>query len=291
MASRTLNHLIEDESRQYFRSLLPKVWVYRDKTEDYGIDSEVEIFDKKGNPTGLVFWVQLKGTSSKDVKNIQNFTFKNEKLDQFRNYEIPVLIVRYSTFTNTLYARWAKSIFRLNREKKSTKVTFFDDSIWNDETPEQIINYLGRQTFIKQGKVRFPIKTFLKRRSSDLSSTVSYSNLVLVKNAIANYSNYFTLSSEEPDSLLQIIIENKQIVFSFTDLAFSSLGLNFDQTSYRLDDETVKFILITFSSSLFELARTDLGSSVFFTNDLFTIAKKSPTYFFHFVPHWEFRQN
>ena len=71
MGQRTRNHLIEDESRLFFKKSLPKFWVCRDKNDDYGIDCEVEIFDNKGNSTGLVFWVQLKGTDSDKNKTIK----------------------------------------------------------------------------------------------------------------------------------------------------------------------------------------------------------------------------
>ena len=83
MGQRTRNHLIEDESRLFFKKSLPKFWVCRDKNDDYGIDCEVEIFDNKGNSTGLVFWVQLKGTDSDKNKTIKSISFKNEKIIQF----------------------------------------------------------------------------------------------------------------------------------------------------------------------------------------------------------------
>lgn len=259
--------------------------VYRDKGEDYGIDSEIEIFDDNGNTTGLVFWVQLKGTASNERKVIQNFIFKNDKLDQFKNYDIPVLIVRYSTSNKALYIRWAKSVFRLNREAKGTKVTFFDHDIWTNKTTDNIFSYLNRQIEIKQGKVRLPVKTFISRTPTEFNANIPYSNLVLVKNYISSKTNYFNLTNDENDSLLQIRVENKQMIFSFTDVTFSSLGLDYDHKSPQLDEDVLKHILLTFSSSLFELHKNDLGNIVFFNNDLFSLAKLDPIYLRYFLPH------
>lgn len=285
MGSRTQNHIIEEESRLFFRSLLPKVWVYRDKTEDYGIDSEVELFDENGNSTGLVFWVQLKGTASKDKKVIQQFSFKNEKLDQFKDYDIPVLIVRYSSINKTIHFRWAKSIYQLNRKASSTKIAFLEQDCWNDGTPKQLENYLRRQKAIDQGATRFPIKTFIHRRPVELDTSVPYSNLVLLKNYITNKPNYFSLTNDESDSLLQINIEQRQIVFSHTDLAFASLGMDFSKLSTKVDKNILNYILITFCASLFELGRRDLGSIVFFGEELFPVAKKVPSYLADLLPH------
>ena len=60
MGVRTRNHILEDKSRNIFNEIIPEKWVVRDKGKDYGIDCEVEIFDDYGNPTGIVFYVQLK---------------------------------------------------------------------------------------------------------------------------------------------------------------------------------------------------------------------------------------
>ncbi|TKC08383.1 DUF4365 domain-containing protein [Pedobacter polaris] len=285
MGSRTQNHIIEEESRLFFKSLLPSMWVCRDKSEDYGIDCEVEIFDEKGNLTGLVFWVQLKGTASNDIKVTQQFSFKNEKLDQFRNYNLPVLIARYSSMNKTIFFRWANSVYRLNREGKNTKISFLDQDEWDKSTPEKIKNYLCRQKTISQGGIRFPIKTFLQRRPLDLSSTVPYSNLVLIKNYISAKSNYFTITNDESDALLQINIEQQQIVFSFTDLAFATLGLDFSTLSTTREDNILKYIMVTFCASLFELHRKDLGSAVFFNEDLFPTASQVPSYLSDLLPH------
>jgi tetratricopeptide (TPR) repeat protein len=285
MGARTQNHIIEEESRLFFKSLLPGMWVCRDKSEDYGIDCEVEIFDEKGNPTALVFWVQLKGTASKETKVIQQFSFKNEKLDQLRKYNLPVLIARYSTINKTIFFRWAKSVYQLNRDGKSTKVLFLDQDEWDIDTPDKIKNYLYKQNIITQGGLRFPIKTFLQRRASSFGSTVPYSNLVLIKNYTSVKSNYFTITNEECDALLQINIEQQQIVFSFTDLAFATLGLDFSILSAKIESDVSKYIMVTFCASLFELHRKDLGSTVFLNENLFPIVSQVPSYLSDLLPH------
>ena len=90
MGSRIRSHILEDESRIQLRVVLPKEWVLRDKTIDYGIDCEVEIFDVNGNPTGSVFWVQLKATDSKSKKTQRSFRINKSKLQQLMSYQIPV---------------------------------------------------------------------------------------------------------------------------------------------------------------------------------------------------------
>ncbi|UBZ13493.1 DUF4365 domain-containing protein [Flagellimonas marinaquae] len=67
MRSRT--HILEEESLLELKKILPIEWVIREKPKDYGIDIEVEIFTSKGEYTGIVFWIQLKATDSKQFKS------------------------------------------------------------------------------------------------------------------------------------------------------------------------------------------------------------------------------
>jgi len=65
MPKRPRQHQQEDSSKAIFIQKMPKHWVVREKSHDYGIDLEVEIFDKNDNATGLLFLVQMKSTSTK----------------------------------------------------------------------------------------------------------------------------------------------------------------------------------------------------------------------------------
>jgi hypothetical protein len=69
--SRTRAHELETESEAAFRAAIPSRWVFRRKSDDYGIDGEVEIFDLNGKATGHLVLVQLKATDESDPVNAQ----------------------------------------------------------------------------------------------------------------------------------------------------------------------------------------------------------------------------
>ena len=96
MPKRPKQHRLEDNSRIRFQEVLPEMWVYRDKDKDYGIDAEVELFDNDENAQGLVFWVQLKATESKEKSSILSIDLEIDTLKYYKSLEIPVLLVRYS---------------------------------------------------------------------------------------------------------------------------------------------------------------------------------------------------
>lgn len=69
---RTDPHKIETKSKDIFRCIVNSNEycdaLVRDITEnDYGIDFIVELFENK-NPTGMISYIQLKGTNKKTVR-------------------------------------------------------------------------------------------------------------------------------------------------------------------------------------------------------------------------------
>jgi len=283
MGARTHNHILEDESRHFFKGLLPRDWVYRDKHGDYGIDCEVELFDEKGNASGLVFWVQLKATSSAAEKTIRNVSLKNDKIDQYRSYELPVLIVRYSSAKKLCYFRWASSVVRPHLGGSSTTLYFSDENVWTAQSAMHILSYLKKQNRMAKGILSFPISTFIKRVPTKISAQIPYSRITFLKRIVSSYPKYFSITNVEDESSLQLLIEEEQLIFSLTDLAFSGIG--FEKVFIEEGDELIthKSVLLSFSLALMNLGRIDLGAAVFFDQGLFTFAALDPVYLINFL--------
>ena len=69
---RPIQHQIDDLACQQFKQCLPRQWVIRAQSHDYGIDGEVEVFKSANDQdvadsTGTIFKVQIKGTQSASV--------------------------------------------------------------------------------------------------------------------------------------------------------------------------------------------------------------------------------
>lgn len=271
MAKRTRNHILEDESRLFFKKSLPDSWVCRDKTDDYGIDCEVEIFNKNGLTTGLVFWVQLKGTDEVDEKKIKKITFNKDKIRQFIDYDIPVLIVRYSSHRTVQFVKWAKSI-RINKNvTESFGVQFYESELWSEDTNVIIKSYLENQNFIKRGMVRFPIRTSIFRVEYDSIDEIPYFNVSTVKQCLSSQSKYFILTSDPNESSLQIKVGKNFVLTSFTDLALASMSLTFDDIETEHIEKLTKYILITVCHTLYDIGKNNIAEEIIFENDLLSI--------------------
>ncbi|MDD3535035.1 MAG: DUF4365 domain-containing protein [Candidatus Cloacimonetes bacterium] len=83
MQKRTKEHILEDKSKNVFRTLLPENWLFREKSHDYGIDGEIEIFDTDNKTTGLMFYIQLKATDSKGKNTIHKIRMKSDTIRYF----------------------------------------------------------------------------------------------------------------------------------------------------------------------------------------------------------------
>lgn len=134
MPKRHNNHQIEDASRRQFDRMLPDEWVSRPKSSDYGTDLEVEIFEPDGTATGLMFYVQLRGTD--DTKKETSTTLSLEQLRYFQQLDVPTLLVRFCRPTSKFHYKWHIEIHPTPKQEtqESLTVNFSGNQKWNNDT-------------------------------------------------------------------------------------------------------------------------------------------------------------
>lgn len=131
MPKRSTSHVLESLSRDAFARLLhgPLGWVVRDIVEDYGIDVEVEIFDRDATATGLTFKAQLKGMEAPDHIG----PFRDIKFDHLRYWgrlDVPVLLVAYVRETDRVYGRWIHELdVDVSSQNTTVRVRFEDEHL------------------------------------------------------------------------------------------------------------------------------------------------------------------
>jgi len=266
---RTRSHIIEDESRVEFRRILPKYWVCRDKNNDYGIDNEVEIFSTKGNPTGKLFWVQLKATDSEDISVIKSLTLPRSKIIQFNNYDIPVLLARYSTKKRKFYIRWAKSIdLSLHKEtKKTIKISLADTDSWGDHTASNIEKYITIVSKIRKGYLSFPISVFLEV-DENVTSIPARLTLSKLRKELAKYSLWVVEAYDTFDSVCCVKISN-EIKVDFHNQSVTFLKIKNEKESDFNYNDLCTSILIGMSICLANLGQNELSNAIIFKASLF----------------------
>ncbi|MEI6950263.1 DUF4365 domain-containing protein [Paraflavisolibacter sp. H34] len=108
---RVFQHIMEDDSYQLIKKLLPKEWVIREfNRPDYGIDLVIELFDKVdeqySETLGEFIYVQVKSVKSIEIAkekifNVGNVAKGSWREDKSEYAEIDV--VKYVFDTNSLY--------------------------------------------------------------------------------------------------------------------------------------------------------------------------------------------
>lgn len=188
MPIRPRPHQLEEISRRRFRESIPPTWVVREKSDDYGIDVEVEIFE--GNKaTGLIFYVQLKATDDSGKK--QKISMKTSTLDYFRNLDVKTIIARYCSSDDTIFWRWSDHIPETQDEKKSLTLHFKDDDQWDSDSPEQIKNSLIHWRRVKNHPVNAPVSISLDL--DDLAASKRQPFIAMCRQIVSE-SNALTLS-------------------------------------------------------------------------------------------------
>lgn len=164
MPIRHITHQIEDASRRKFDTLLPDAWVSRPKVSDYGTDLEVEIFEEDGSATGLMFYVQLRGTDDPEKETTTRLSIN--QLHYFRQLSVPTLLVRFCRPTGAFYCKWHYEIHTTPKQEQQKSITihFSDEQRWTDETLKciatdlKVARYAARMP--NNGRVSVSIDTF-----------------------------------------------------------------------------------------------------------------------------------
>lgn len=164
MPRRPTKHQLEDISRAQFKLTLPREWLFRDVTPDYGIDGEVEVFDNSGHSTGLSFLVQLKASEREQVSSRRRISLKKSQLMYYKQRLPPVLLVRYDHVQKCFFAKWAGQIDLYNAKPnaKTFSVFFQTSEEWTSGTPAAILNDLRRYRKLLFGRIDLPIKIKLQ---------------------------------------------------------------------------------------------------------------------------------
>jgi hypothetical protein len=100
-------HEINRDGKRLLREILePLGWVVNDVQEDYGIDSNVQIFNEK-TPTGAWFHVQLKSSASSDYSADRSFVSQPLSIDHARHFALevsqPVLLIHADVVSKNFF--------------------------------------------------------------------------------------------------------------------------------------------------------------------------------------------
>lgn len=276
MAKRIRTHILEDESRTAFMQILPPEWVYRDKDKDYGIDCEVEIFEKNGNSTGIMFFVQLKATDSLNDNNKLKISFALSKINQFYSYELPVLIVRYISSEKSFYIKWANEITIFDKSKKVINVEFTEKNRWNENTSENIRGYLDKISVIKNRKLNFPIPIYILNES--LGSKKNNPRILIsnLRSELNQYDKFIVNCKYQDNTLLTIELHKNYILVNLNTLGKSRLNINLDRINLSTNffRYLAQVILINIGICLSQIGYDSLCVDLIFRAKLFEVIKK-----------------
>ena len=130
---RPRQHVMEEESEQLLKNLLPSHWLVRKIDKDYGVDYEIEIVDET-IVTGKRIWVQLKSKETCEVKIIKN----GEKFNNYISFQLPIKYAKYAFkcgFPLLLFLAdlSCKKIFYVNIRDEITENIFPRKPDWDEQ--------------------------------------------------------------------------------------------------------------------------------------------------------------
>jgi tetratricopeptide (TPR) repeat protein len=269
MPKRVNQHEIEDISRAKFQLALPRKWVFRDKAKDYGIDGEVELFDNLKNPSGLVFWVQLKATESKEKARKLNVDFSIESLNYYRTLDIPVLLVRYSDHDDEIYTKWIHNVdlYYAKKNAKTIRINLSETDKWNDATHHIIEEYLKRIRKLKSGSFGLPIPLSIQINEEKVNNISKGILLTQIRKNLQQYTDFVTLTDNQDSSIIASL-SKKRLKINISELS----GCTFHKINLRTEENfsvgITKDIILGTAVGLIQLRQAEYGGRIIFENEL-----------------------
>lgn len=285
MPKRPKQHRLEDKSRIKFQDILPEMWVYRDKDKDYGIDAEIELFDKDEKAQGIVFYAQLKATESKKASTILNVSFNIDTLRYYKKLEIPVLLVRYSEFNDSIYVKWIDNVdlFFAKKDAKTIRIRLSEENLWNSDSSREIEKRLKNIRKLKSGHFNFPIPYTINIKSQKVNNFPKASLSTEIKKELKEYSEFLENATEQ-DSIIEIILDNEELKINILDL----YGCTFHSIEKRtLDDFSVgiaKDIMLGVATSFIQIGQIDHCGKIIFSNNLHSRLLNKTELLVHLLP-------
>jgi len=238
MPKRPRNHQLEEESIYNLGIILPKNWLLSRPNKDYGIDGQIEIFDKNNESTGVFFFFQMKATDSRQINNILNYRIKKETILYYKKLQIPVLLIRYSSFQKQFYYKWAHSVdFYYSKPiSKTISIKFLEK--WNQkQSPENIIQYINFYNRIVRNPSDIKIDFYFNMPSEELFSFSKAEIFVSLKQKIKKISEFIDISINlKDDYFSKIEIKNNTLSIGIGGIAeFNIHHLNkyYSNTSFK----------------------------------------------------------
>jgi tetratricopeptide (TPR) repeat protein len=238
MPKRPRSHQLEEESINNLGNLLPKNWLLSRSNKDYGIDGQIEIFDKNNESTGVFFFFQIKATDNQQIKNILNYQIKKETILYYKKLQIPVLIIRYSSFQKQFYYKWAHSVdFYYSKPiSKTISIKFLEK--WDQkQSPENIIEYINFYNRIIRNPGDIKIDFYFNMPSEELFSFSKAEIFVSLKQKIKKISEFIDISINlKDDYFSKIEIKNNTLSIDIGGVAgFNIHHLNkyYSSTSFK----------------------------------------------------------
>jgi len=219
MPKRPRQHQLEDQSRLAFRAALPAEWVFRDSLPDYGIDGEVEIFDKNNVSTGLRFLVQLKATDEPDLNRALALSFRLDTCCYYHSLDLPVLIVRYHAPLHKLFTKWFDSFDPYYAKKGSRTITFrmTPQDEWNDGTPSRLSSDLKLRRQLRSSHLDLPLRFILTIPESEIHGVPAAQIASEIRRLAARLPGVIAISNDSSKPAHgSIVIENSKAVVELT---------------------------------------------------------------------------
>jgi tetratricopeptide (TPR) repeat protein len=257
---------LEDESWRALSNSIPNQWVLRKPQPDYGIDGEVEIFDESGSSTGLLFFVQIKGTDIKEKAKALSFSIPLNTLCYYKSLPLPTLLIRYHSPSKSLYFRWSGTVdpYYTRKGSKTVKVDFSEKAMWSEKTPDLLVEYLKFFQRFTSPVILLPLDFRFEFSDKEIFSFPVSVIESIIREAGHSVSEIISFSSGKSTPTLspRIKITNDLILIEIEGLKYFNLHLKRGYSKEEVKTKLPHDVFVGISYVLYILGQINLAAEI-----------------------------
>jgi tetratricopeptide (TPR) repeat protein len=208
MPGRPQSHDNAEASRRAFESAIPDNWTFTTPSGDYGVDGDVEVFDR-GAATGIHFLVQLKSVEL--INKVPKKSIRNTSRNYWAALDLPTLIVLWEATSGMMWWKWAHLVDDWGADPDNETLTVHFEDEWADDTPSVLLDEVRAQRALGRGDASLPVfvstlgdKAFIGERPGPL--------IAMVRQSLVAIPGLTFVASQKRDLVLNITFDTDFVV-------------------------------------------------------------------------------
>lgn len=190
-------------------------------------------------------------------------------LKYYKRLDVPVLLVRYSEHTDSIYTKWINNVdlFFAKKNAKTYRIKLSERDLWNSYSSEKIEKRLINLRKLKSGYFNFPIPFSIHINEEKVNGFSKSILMTQLRGDLQLFEDY--LKYVDPNnSVIEVHLNNKELRVNICDVCGCSFHSINKRNKEGLAEDLSKDIVLGVAISMIQIGQIEYCGRLIFDNNL-----------------------